>query len=73
VSVSNGVKQGGILSAYFFCVYIDELFSTLKKSGYGCYIANIFVGSFGCADDIVLPSPTVIGMQKLLNIVLLLS
>ena len=24
-SVSNGVRQGGILSPYMFCVYMDDL------------------------------------------------
>ena len=26
MSISNGVKQGGVISALFFCVYLDDLF-----------------------------------------------
>ena len=35
--VSNGVKQGGILSPYLFNVYIDELSDRLNKINVGCY------------------------------------
>ena len=38
VSVSNGVKQGGVLSPVHFTVYMDELLVRLVKSGCGCYI-----------------------------------
>ena len=30
--VSNGVKQGGVLSPIFFCIYIDNLLMSLKKT-----------------------------------------
>ena len=34
-STTNGVKQGGVLSPVLFSVYIDELLTRLKHSGYG--------------------------------------
>jgi len=54
-TVSNGAKQGGILSPIlFFCIYIDSLLYSLAKSGVGCFIGRLFVGSLVYADDIVL-------------------
>ncbi len=59
--VSNGVKQGGILSPVLFTLYIDELLIRLNKSGLGCdichcYICHIFAGAFECADDVTMLS-----------------
>jgi len=67
-SVKNGVKQGGVLSPILFAVYIEDLFSHLAASGFGCYIGRKFVGAFSYADDIVLLCPSKYAMQKLLSI-----
>ena len=67
-SVSNGVKQGGVLSPILFSIYVDELLTRLKQSGVGCHIGHIFVGSLAYADDISLLSPTRQGLYKMLNI-----
>ena len=67
-TVSNGVRQGGILSPLFFSVYIDELLVKLKNSGYGCTIGNYFLGALGYADDIVLICPTREGLRNMIRI-----
>ena len=33
--VSNGVRQGGVLSPMLFAVYVDSLLEMLKASGVG--------------------------------------
>ena len=42
-SVSNGVKQGGVLSPVLFCVYFDGLLHKLIDAGYGCYIGHVLL------------------------------
>ena len=37
-SVSNRVRQGGILSPYLFVVYLDDLSVLLNKALPGCYV-----------------------------------
>ncbi len=40
-NVSNGVKQGGVISTILFCIYIDGLLLELEKSGVGCFIVLV--------------------------------
>ena len=45
-SVSNGVKQGGVLSSMLFSLYIDQLLvilQKLKQLGVGCHINGLVV------------------------------
>ena len=43
--VVNDVKQGGILSAVLFCIYIDDLLLTLRQTGVGGFLRSWFVGA----------------------------
>ena len=36
--ISYGVKQGAVLSSILYCVYMNDLFTVLKKKKYGCWI-----------------------------------
>ncbi len=63
-SVSNGVKQGGILSPVLFAVYMDGLLNKLKNSGIGCYMGNNFKCGVPFADEIKLLTPTHKGLNK---------
>lgn len=67
-TVSNGVKQGGILSPVLFTVYMDTLYINLKNSRLGCYVGHLFLGALGYADDGVLLCPTINAMRLMLNI-----
>ena len=65
--VSNGVRQGGILSPYLFNVYMDDLSLRLKKHYAGCRIANNIINHLFYADDLVLLCPSHRGLQELLE------
>ena len=42
VTVTNGVKQGGVLSPIFFTLYMDEMFYKFKISGLVLLNATLF-------------------------------
>ena len=65
--VLNGVKQGAVLSAILFCVYVDDLIKKLRKKRDGCWINQRYVGIIVYADDIVLLSPSLDGLQNMVN------
>ena len=43
--VSNGVRQGGVLSPILFTIYMDSLFESLSACGRGCYWKDHFSGA----------------------------
>ena len=67
-NVSNGVRQGGIMSPLLFRIYIDELLLDLKNSGVGCVVGNYYCGAFGYADDIILLCPAITGIEHMIQI-----
>ena len=67
-SVSCGIRQGAVLSPILFSIYIDDLFQVLASSGFGCHINNFYYGIVGYADDLVLLSPNLHGLQCMFDI-----
>ena len=37
-SMKNGVRQGAVLSALLYCIYMNDLFKKLRKNRIGCWI-----------------------------------
>ena len=66
-SVSNGVRQGGILSPFLFSVYMDDLSTRLNKLNIGCTIGELIINHIMFADDLVLVSPSTHGLSKLIS------
>ena len=64
--VSNGVRQGAVLSPFLFNIYMDELISDLINDGSGCWIGSTFYGILVYADDILLLAPSVASLQKMI-------
>ena len=67
-SISNGVKQDGVLSPVLFTIYYDELLIKLQESEIGCHIGNTFIGALSYADDIMLLAPTKASLSKMVSI-----
>ena len=67
-NVTNGVRQGRVLSPLLLSISVDDLLVKLKNSGIGCHIGHIFVGAFGYADDLILLCPSVVGLNKMIKI-----
>ena len=66
--IEAGVRQGGVLSPDFYCIYVDDLVEILSQAGIGCHIKNTFLSILLYADDMALISPSLRGLQKLLNL-----
>jgi len=66
--MSNGVRQGGILSPFLFRFYIRDLITKLTNTGFGCNICGTIINVLCYADDMVLLAPSWAALQYLLNV-----
>ena len=67
-SIGSGVRQGGSLSPALFNSFINVIISNLQKSGFGCHVQQTYVGCILYADDIILLSPALSGLQSMINV-----
>ena len=63
----NGVKQGAVLSAILYCLYMNDLYQILRKKKYGCWINGEYSGILGYSDDILLQSPSINALKEMLK------
>jgi hypothetical protein len=66
--LSNGTRQGGVLSPRFFARYVRDLLVELVNTGIGCNVGGVMINVLAYADDIVLLAPSWRGLQCLLDI-----
>jgi len=67
-TATDGVRQRGVLSPYLSAVYLDELSIQLGSARVECTVGNMVVNHLMFADDICVFSPSISGLQCLLNI-----
>ncbi|MEL6989899.1 MAG: reverse transcriptase family protein, partial [Bacteroidota bacterium] len=65
--ITNGVRQGGVLSGLFFNLYINSLIVKINDCSYGCKLGIFKSNIIAYADDIVLLAPSSSGLQILIN------
>ena len=67
-TISNDVRQGGILLPRLFTVYVDDLSKQLIDARSGCFIEHRCINHVMYADDICLLAPSALGLQRLLDV-----
>ena len=66
--LSQGVRQGSVLSPHFYNEYTDDLLRKIENiSEYGTSLHGQYTGILMYADDIILMSPTISGLRKLIE------
>ena len=65
--VTNGVRQGGIISPMLFNLYINDFSIRLTNSGIGGTLCGKFVNHMIYADDLCIVSLSSSGLQTLLK------
>ena len=68
IAVLKGTRQGGLSSPFLFNLFYKDLIDDLNSSTMGISINNKHLNVICYADDILLVSLTVTGLQKLINV-----
>lgn len=66
--LESGVRQGGLTSPKLFNLYMNGLIEELNSTNVGCHIDGVCVNNISYADDMVLLSPSIGALQRLLRI-----
>ena len=59
------MKQGAVLSAILYCIYVNDLYQLLRKRRYGCWVYGEYAGILGYSDDILLLAPSINALNEM--------
>ena len=66
-STGCGIRQGSVLSALLFSVYMDDLSTKILHKENGCTIGDTRINHIFYADDLILLAPSVKALQNLID------
>ena len=67
-ALTQGVRQGGILSPFLYNIYTEDLLQHIKSLEIGTYLPNnLHTAIIAYADDIILLSPTLSHLQTMID------
>lgn len=66
--IHQGIRQGGVMSADLYKIYVDPLLHNLQCSNLGMFIGDIPCPATACADDVTLNSSKSCDTQTLIDI-----
>jgi hypothetical protein len=66
--LTNGTRQGSVLSPILFSVYLFDLLGDLRRLQLGCHIAGCWYGACGYADDLILLAPNRQVLQQMVSV-----
>jgi Reverse transcriptase (RNA-dependent DNA polymerase) len=67
--VPSGFRLGSVLSPALFKVFfINITIIRLRIADIGCHVKGLFAGCLLNADDVILLSPSVLGLQRMLDV-----
>jgi hypothetical protein len=67
-AITRGVKQEGVISQLLFNIYVDEFINKIISSDFGLSIDNYNCSILAYCDDILILSPSLSSLQKILDI-----
>ena len=68
IPVTCGIRQGGLISPLAFNIFYEQLICKLQSNSHGVTIKGLHFNTFCYADDILICSTSVTGLQELINI-----
>ena len=66
-TLSNGVRQGGVIATILYCFYTNDLFKLLRNKSTGCWVNSSYQGIFGYSEDNILMAPSISAIQDMLT------
>ena len=64
-TLTNGCRQGAVISAIAYCFYCEDLFALLKQRRTGCWLLGDYHGIFSYSDDNWLLAPSLGALQDM--------